>query len=287
MANLVGTTVTGDLAVTGSMGGQGAVPVGGIIAVHSGMTGAYSLPGSGAVDANGWMLCDGQSVPSSQTISGTLPTLTDARFLQGNTHANVGGTGGDTIPAHTHTGAAHTHTGAAHQHTSAAHQHTGASHQHTGPNHSHSGPNHSHTGPNHTHSMTHDHSNGGSHQHSGKSGSGIQGGTNPHMVSSVNHSWNVTSINYANVDLGNQGFTTGNSGTGGTSNSGTGSTGNSGTGDTGATTPGGGGSTTPGATGSTTPGASSSTTPGAGGSFGTGSAVLPKFLRVVYLMRVI
>ena len=36
MANLVGTTVTGNLGVTGTIGGQGAVPVGGIIAVASG-----------------------------------------------------------------------------------------------------------------------------------------------------------------------------------------------------------------------------------------------------------
>ena len=83
MANLVGTTVTGNLGVTGTIGGQGAVPVGGIIALHSGMTGAHSVPSTGAVDADGWMICDGASIPSSQTLSGTLPTLTDARFLEG------------------------------------------------------------------------------------------------------------------------------------------------------------------------------------------------------------
>ena len=111
MANLQGTTVTGNLAVTGTIGGQGAVPVGGIVAVASGLTGAYTMPGSGAVNADGWMLCDGESIPGSQTLSGTAPDLTDGRFLRGFTSS--GGTGGSAnftlaeanLAAHTHGGA--------------------------------------------------------------------------------------------------------------------------------------------------------------------------------------
>ena len=111
MANLIGTTVTGDLAVTGTIGGQGAIPVGGIVAVAANMTGAYTMPASGAVNADGYMLCDGETIPGSQTLSGTLPDLEDGRFLRGFTSS--GGTGGSAnftlaeanLAAHTHGGA--------------------------------------------------------------------------------------------------------------------------------------------------------------------------------------
>jgi hypothetical protein len=42
-----------------------------------------------------------------------------------------------------------------------------------------------------------------------------------------------------------------------------------------------------GASGASGTGATASTTPGATGSYGTGAPVLPKYLRVVYLIRVI
>ncbi|MAF24201.1 hypothetical protein CL634_01240 [bacterium] len=270
MALLQGTTVTGNLGVTGTIGGQGAVPVGGIIALHSGMSGAHSVPSAAAVDADGWMICDGSTIPSSQTLSGDLPDLTDARFLQGNTHANVGGEAGGThtlttseIAAHTHTGAAHTHTGAAHTHTAAAHTHGGGNHTHGGGNHTHSFSG----AQGHTHSHT-------SHQHHiyiestvGRFyGSGGQfPGTYPwrHHAGGGNGSSNSTTVTISGTTGGGSATTGGGS----------------------ATT----GSTTPGASGSTTPGASASTTPGAGGSTGGGGAhnVIPKYLRVVYLMRVI
>ena len=190
-------------------GCPGIVPVGGIVAVASGITGAYTLPSTGAVSTEGWMLCDGATIPASQTLTGDVPTLNDGRFLQGNTHANVGGTGTgsktlsiDEIPAHTHTGAAHIH---------------------TGPSHTHTGPNHSHTYDAHY--------------------TGCQGG--PH----------IQYVKRSGPNTSDQS----------TFDSGTGATGYSGTGDT------------------------SSTTPGAGGSTGGGTAfdVIPKYLRVVYLIRVI
>ena len=107
----------GNLDANGKIitGCPGIVPVGGIVAVHSGMTGAPTLPSTGAV-SDGWMLCDGGTIPASQTLSGTTPVLNDARFLQGNTHANIGGTGGDTIPGHTHTGPSHSHGINSHSH---------------------------------------------------------------------------------------------------------------------------------------------------------------------------
>ena len=91
--------------------GYGVVPVGGIVPVQSQLSGAYSLPGSGAVSSEGWMLCDGASIPGSQTLSGNTPNLSDGRFLQGNSHANSGGTGTNNtitlavgnLPAHSHT----------------------------------------------------------------------------------------------------------------------------------------------------------------------------------------
>ena len=91
--------------------GYGVVPVGGIVPVQSQLSGAYSLPGSGAVSSEGWMLCDGASIPGSQTLSGNTPNLSDGRFLQGNSHGNSGGTGTNNtitlavgnLPAHSHT----------------------------------------------------------------------------------------------------------------------------------------------------------------------------------------
>ena len=103
--------------------------------------------------------------------------------------------------------------------------------------------------------MTHDHSSGGSHGHS-MNVADTNAASNPQANGNSWSSANTVTL-YANsnsVDLANQGFTTGNTAPG-TNNSGTANTG--------------------------------STTPGAGGSYGTGSDVLPKYLRVVYLMRVV
>ncbi len=111
MANLQDTTVTGDLAVTGSAGGQGMVPIGAVIPVVSALTGSHTIPSTGAVDADGWQLCDGAVIPSSQTLSGTTPNLTDGRFLRGFTSSS--GCGGSAtftlalgnLAAHDHGGA--------------------------------------------------------------------------------------------------------------------------------------------------------------------------------------
>jgi len=111
MANLQGTTVTGDLAVTGATSGQGAVPIGAVLPVVTALTGSHTIPGSGAVDADGWQYCDGAVIPSSQTLSGTTPDLTDGRFLRGFTSSS--GCGGSAtftlaegnLAAHNHGGA--------------------------------------------------------------------------------------------------------------------------------------------------------------------------------------
>jgi len=88
-----------------------SVPVGGIVALASNITGSHSVPNSGSVDGAGWMICDGATIPANQTLSGNVPQLTDGRFLQGNTAANAGGTGDNNtitlaeanLPAHSHT----------------------------------------------------------------------------------------------------------------------------------------------------------------------------------------
>lgn len=204
--------------------GYGVIPVGGVIAVQSGLTGAYSLPSTGAVSTEGWMLCDGATIPANQTLSGNVPTLNDARFLQGNTHANVGGTGGDTIPAHTH----------------------------TGPDHQHSMPNHSHSIPSHGHSVGQpDHSNspgsvGNQFIGVGSGGHGLHGSPpTPCSSSYWSGGSNANGINQSNWS-GNTGDASGNTNMGGT-----------------------------GATGD-----------GSSHSAVTGTAVLPKYLRVVYIIRV-
>ena len=241
-------------------------PLGSIMAVATGFTNAYTLPASGAVGVGGWMLCDGATIPAAATLEGTSPTLTDGRFLQGNTHGNVGGTGAGTkslssgeLGAHTHTSAAHTHTSAAHCHTSTAHTHNTGTHVHN-ISHNHSGcacnvGNHGHSiygpwppDPHRSTSM----SAGGSHYsgtmandtHRATSGGG---GAHAHATT-INNCDRASGACCAGVVH----------------------------------------SCTPGNVGACTPGATGSTTPGATGSTGSGTAfdVIPKYLRVVYVMRV-
>ena len=149
-------------------------PLGTIIAVASGITGAYTLPSTGAVGVGGWQLCDGASIPGAATLSGNAPTLNDGRFLRGHTHGNVGSTGGaDTVtiseaqlPSHTHSGS-----------TSSQSSSTSG------------GPSNNTTGTvssNHTHNSG---SNTGGHQHGnynttgfgGYGGSGINAVSYPHL----------------------------------------------------------------------------------------------------------
>ena len=111
MANLQGTTVTGDLAITGTTSGQGAVPVGAVLPIISALSGSHTIPNTGTVDADGWQYCDGANIPSSQTLSGATPNLTDGRFLRGFTSSS--GCGGaatftlglGNLAAHDHGGA--------------------------------------------------------------------------------------------------------------------------------------------------------------------------------------
>jgi hypothetical protein len=113
-----------------SVNGPGTIPLGAVISI--GNPGAWALPAAGEIK-DGYALCNGQAFPagSSPLFSGTMPNLSDSRFLQGS--SSVGGTGGANsktlataeLPAHTHT-MAHTH-GIDHDHPNAS---TGSSGDH-------------------------------------------------------------------------------------------------------------------------------------------------------------
>jgi len=76
--------------------GLGLVPIGGIIAI--GDAGAWTLPANGQIK-DGWALCNGQAKPvgSAAGLGANLPDLTDDRFLNGSTVAGgIGGTASKT-----------------------------------------------------------------------------------------------------------------------------------------------------------------------------------------------
>jgi microcystin-dependent protein len=118
-------TFSGNVNVAGT--GKGIVPVGAVIAIAN--SAAWSLPGANAIK-DGYALCNGQAFPSGSNpaFTGTMPNLSDERFLQGSTSSGTTG-GANTVtlaianlPAHNH-GMSHTH--------SINHDHTGSgSHAH-------------------------------------------------------------------------------------------------------------------------------------------------------------
>jgi hypothetical protein len=106
---------------------NGIVPVGSVIAIAN--TAVWSLPAAGQIK-DGFALCNGQSVPAGAhpLLTGTLPDLSDERFIQGSTASGTTG-GANTktlttteLPSHTHSinhdhGAFDTASGGAHTHT--------------------------------------------------------------------------------------------------------------------------------------------------------------------------
>jgi microcystin-dependent protein len=97
------------VSLGGSVSISGAL-LGEIKAISSNLTGSHSIPSSGVVDSDGFMYCDGSAIPGGNSVSGSVPDLTDNRFLRGSTSA--GSTGGSEsftlstsqLPSHTHTG---------------------------------------------------------------------------------------------------------------------------------------------------------------------------------------
>ena len=282
MATLKNTTVQGNLSATEGTG-QGFVPFGGIVALHSGMTGAHSVPSAAAVDSSGFMICDGSTIPGSQVLSGSVPDLTDGRFLRGNTHGNVGATSG--VDSHSLVEAntlAHTHTGPSHTHTGPAHTHDGPSHTHTGPDHSHSGPNHSHTFSENRNYGQNVNTNAGNHTHGFAYGRWLTGPASGYAMADAGHPGGPDHSSSNGSHGHNFNFSQNQNYGGGTNNSGTGASGSSGDGataaeGTGATTSAGGAATAAGGT-------------GASGTYGsnpvTAVPTLPKYMHCVYLIRV-
>jgi hypothetical protein len=98
-------TAPGDFNVQGN--GQGICPLGSIIAITTGITGAMAVPASGS-RSNGWQRADGAAIAGGSTLSGTTPNLSSSIYLRGAT--TYGGTGGSNttllttaeLPAHTH-----------------------------------------------------------------------------------------------------------------------------------------------------------------------------------------
>ena len=89
---------------------RGLIPLGTVIATFPNLTGAYSTANTTAADANGYVLCAGQTISdaSSPMNTAVIPNINNSVFLQGS--ATAGGTGGANsttltttqLPAHTH-----------------------------------------------------------------------------------------------------------------------------------------------------------------------------------------
>jgi hypothetical protein len=109
-----------------TLSGKGTLPLGAIIAIHDGASNV-SIPASGTINSDGFQFCDGVALGSGHGLTGmtNVPNLTDSRFLMGTTLAGTSGSSGGgsvtlataNLPSHTHT-ITHTHS-ITHDHASA------------------------------------------------------------------------------------------------------------------------------------------------------------------------
>tara|TARA_B100000029_G_C17603054_1_gene966427 strand:- start:2934 stop:3548 length:615 start_codon:yes stop_codon:yes gene_type:complete len=187
MATLLLTTVTGDLAVTGQLFGDGAVPIGGVVAMGN----AYNIPSSGAISNEGFMRADGANVPS-HSLAGipagtTLPNLSDSRFIK--VSSSAGSTGGNNsqtldsnhLPSHSHS----TDNQGAHNHNSS-------------------------NNDNHNHSINRQtHWGSGATNYAGWSQDDGVGGTYGYGSSGANHSHNSSNAGSHSHNYNNAGSTNG------------------------------------------------------------------------------
>lgn len=74
----------------------GQVPLGGVIATFPNLTGAYVTTATTVADANGFVLCNGQTLadPTSTMNGDVIPNLNNAVFVMGDVTANAGVAGG-------------------------------------------------------------------------------------------------------------------------------------------------------------------------------------------------
>lgn len=109
------TTITQDLNFTGNITGRGIIPVGGIIALNTNLTGVTAVTATTAADANGFVVCGSVTQPqvivdpTSPMNGQTIPNLSDSYFLMGaSSSGSTGGANTTTLtttqlPSHTHT----------------------------------------------------------------------------------------------------------------------------------------------------------------------------------------
>lgn len=89
---------------------RGLIPLGSVIATFPSLTGAYTTANTTAADANGYVLCVGQTISDATSPMNTavIPNINNSVFLQGSTvDSGTGGTNSTTLtttqlPAHTH-----------------------------------------------------------------------------------------------------------------------------------------------------------------------------------------
>jgi hypothetical protein len=105
------STLSGATSFTGNTSGRGIVPVGGILPLMSHLTGITNVTATTAADANGYVVCGGQTIvdATSPMNGAVIPNINNSVFLMGSSTA--GSTGGSNtttlaeanLPAHTHT----------------------------------------------------------------------------------------------------------------------------------------------------------------------------------------
>jgi hypothetical protein len=271
------TNIVGALNISGAASGFGLVPLGGIVAIASNITGSHSIPATGTVDSAGWQLCDGAAIPGGNSLSGSVPTLNDNRFLAGASTAGVAD-GANSITLTTSELPAHTHTGPSHTHTMPTHSHSWSGTTSTHSGHTHTGPSHTHTMPTHTHSFSATSGSTGLsiNRDQGTIGTSTSTGTGIPTIASGSYVNNLglASAEHTHTVSG----TTGSTDPGDTNASGTGNTGSGGSHS----------HTVSGTTGSTDPGDTNASGTGNTGSTGSGSAFdnRPRYLTCQYLIRV-
>lgn len=106
-----GATTIQDLTITGTVSGRGFLPVGAVLPLMSQLSGATNVTATTAADANGFVVCAGQTIADATSpLNGqVIPNINNDVFLMGNSTA--GTTGGANIiilseaqlPSHTHT----------------------------------------------------------------------------------------------------------------------------------------------------------------------------------------
>jgi hypothetical protein len=102
-------TFTGATHLTG--GGRGVLPLGAVIATFPHLSGAYITAATTTPDANGFVLCQGQTLASGPMIGAVVPNINNNAFLRGNSTSSntINGTAtrtlsSDNIPTLTSTG---------------------------------------------------------------------------------------------------------------------------------------------------------------------------------------